>query len=149
MTRVQFSDDGLQVISGSRDGTVLVSPIMRARSHDELRGHCWCAHAARSSQQVRFWDVASGQQVRQVSGGEFAFVEGSDASKHQAGRHVLIASNDMLLIYEGDAEGNAASAVACFKAPQPISSVRCNGSNICVGCRGGAVCILQAPFLAA
>ena len=68
MTRVQFSDDGLQVISGSRDGTVLVSPIMRARSHDELRGHCWCAHAARSSQQVRFWDVASGQQVRQVLG---------------------------------------------------------------------------------
>ena len=41
VTRVQFSDDGLQVISGgSSDGTVLVSPIMRARSHDELRGHC-------------------------------------------------------------------------------------------------------------
>ena len=98
---------------------------------------------------MRFWDVASGQQVRQVSGSEFAFVEGSDASKHQAGRHVLTASNDMLLIYEGDAEGDAASAVACFKAPQHISSVRCNGSNICVGCSGGAVCILQAPFLAA
>ena len=40
VTRVQFSDDGLQVISSSRDGTVLVSQIMRARSHDELRGHC-------------------------------------------------------------------------------------------------------------
>ena len=86
---------------------------------------------------MHFWDVASGQQVRQVSGSEFAFVEGNDASKHQAGRHILTASNDMLLICEGDAEG-----------PQPISSVRCNGSNICVGCRGGAVCILQAPFLA-
>ena len=69
---------------------------------------------------MRFWDVASGQQVRQVSGSEFAFVEGNDASKHQAGRHILTASNDMLLIYEGDAEGDAASAVACFKAPQPI-----------------------------
>ena len=89
--------------------------------------------------------MASGQQVRQVSGREFAFVEG----KHQAGRHILTRSNDMLLIYEGDAKGDAASAVACFKAPQPISSVRCNGSNICVGCSGGAVCILQAPFLAA
>jgi hypothetical protein len=99
---------------------------------------------------VRFWDVASGQQVLQVSGSEFAFVEGNDASKHQAGRHILTASNDMLhLIYEGDAKGDAASAVACFKAPQPIKSVRCNGSNICVGCSGGAVCILQAPFLAA
>jgi hypothetical protein len=113
---------------------------------------------------VRFWDVASGQQVRQVSGSKFAFVEGDDASNHQAGRHILTWINDMLLIYEGDAEGDAASAVACFKAPQPIKSVRCNGSNIfvhadsgplvractiCVGCSGGAVCILQAPFLAA
>ena len=93
--------------------------------------------------------MVSGQQVRQVSGSEFAFVEGNDASKHQAGRHILTASKDMLLIYEGDAEGDAASFVACFKAPQKISSVRSNGSNICVGCTGGAVCILQALFLAA
>ena len=148
VTCVQFSDDGLQVISGSRDGTVLVSPITRARSHDELRGHCWCAHAARSSQQVRFWDVASGQQVRQVLGDEYALVEG-DAAQHQAGRHILTASENMLLIYEGGAEGGAASAVACFKAPETIESVRCYGGSICVGCRGGAVCILQAPFLAA
>ena len=53
VTRVQFSDDGLQVISGSDDGTVLVSPILRANpasqscvpilraeSHDQLRGPC-------------------------------------------------------------------------------------------------------------
>ena len=117
--RVQFSDDGLQIISGGSDGT------------------------------VRFWDLASGQQVRQVSGREFTFVEGNNASKHKAGRHILTASNDMLLIYEGDAEGDVASAVACFKAPQHISSMRSNGSNICVGCDGGAVCILQALFLAA
>ena len=32
MTRVQFSDDGLQVISGSDDGTVLVSPILSCKS---------------------------------------------------------------------------------------------------------------------
>jgi WD40 repeat protein len=30
VTRVQFSDDGLQVISGSTDGTVLVSHILHA-----------------------------------------------------------------------------------------------------------------------
>ena len=148
MTRVQFSDDGLQVISGSSDGTVLVSPIVRARSHDELRGHCWCAHAARSSQQVRFWDVASGQQVRQVLGDEFALVEG-DAAQHQAGRHILTARGNMLLIYEGGAEGGGASAVACFRAPEGITAVRCYGGSICVGCDLGAVCILQAPFLAA
>ena len=53
VTRVQFSDDGLQVISGSNDGTVLVSPILRANpasqscvlilraeSDDQLRGPC-------------------------------------------------------------------------------------------------------------
>jgi hypothetical protein len=93
--------------------------------------------------------VASGQQVRQVSGSEFAFVEGNGARKHQAGRHILALVDHMLLIYEGDAERDAASVVACFKAPQPILSVRCNGSNICVGCEGGAVLFLQAPFLAA
>ena len=98
---------------------------------------------------MRFWDVASGQQVRQVSGSEFAFVEGNDAFKHQAGRHILTASDDMLLIYEGGAEGEAASAVACFKAPEGITSVRYYGGSICVGCNGGEVCILQAPFLAA
>ena len=37
---VAYSLDGKHVVSGSDDGTVLVSPIMRARSHDELRGHC-------------------------------------------------------------------------------------------------------------
>jgi len=105
---------------------------------------------------VRFWDVASGQQVRQVLGDGFAFVEG-DAAQHQAGRHILTVSDggtessavDMLLIYEGGVEGGGASAVACFKAPETITSVRCYGGSICVGCDGGAVCILQALFLAA
>jgi WD40 repeat protein len=54
VTRVQFSDDGLQVISSSLDNTVLVSPILRAypacqqscvlilraESDDQLRGPC-------------------------------------------------------------------------------------------------------------
>jgi hypothetical protein len=92
--------------------------------------------------------VASGQQVWQVLVDSFAFVEG-DAAQHQAGRHILTTSRDMLLIYEGGAEGGPASAVACFRAPCHIMSVRCNGSNICVGCDDGAVCILQAPFLTA
>jgi len=97
---------------------------------------------------VRFWDAASGQQVRQVLGDGFAVVDG-DAAQHQTGRHILTASDGMLLIYEGGAEGGGASAVACFKAPEKITSVRCYGGSICVGCGGGAVCVLQAPFLAA
>ena len=103
--------------------------------------------------QVRFWDIASGKEVRQVAASEFAFVEGPDAT-HKTHQHLLTASGDMLLItellpLEGPQKDAAAMPVACFKAPQPISSVRCHGAAIFVGCRGGAVCWLQAPFLAA
>ena len=49
----------------------------------------------------------------------------------------------MLPVYESDTEGEAASAVAYFTA-----AVRRYGGSIFVGCMGGAVCTLQAPFLA-
>jgi hypothetical protein len=108
---------------------------------------------------VRFWDVASGTQVRQVAASEFAFDEGP-SDKGRTNRHVLtVAKNgygidsDMLLISalppSGGEQQGAAAPVACFKAPANIFSVRRHGVTICVGCRGGAVCILQAPFLAA
>jgi len=132
---VEFSDDGAQVISGSNEGT------------------------------VRVWDVASGTQVRQLTGEKFALVEGPCDEKHRY-RHVLTTNDDTLLIYkiakELHAEDGTAAAVAfspdgtrvvstpvaCFKAPKEIASVRCHGAAICVGCYGGAVCILSAPFLA-
>ena len=103
--------------------------------------------------QVRFWDVASGKEVRQVAGSEFAFVEGP-AAEHKTNQHLLTASEDMLLItellpHEGQQRDAAAMPVACFKAPQRITSVRCHGAAIFAGCSGGAVCLLQAPFLAA
>ena len=103
--------------------------------------------------QVRFWDVASGKEVRQVAGSEFAFVEGP-AAEHKTNRHVLTTKWDMLLINAlpssgGEQKDAAAMPVACFKAPQPITSVRCHGAAIFAGCSGGAVCLLQAPFLAA
>ena len=124
VTRVQFSDDAAQVLSCSDDGKVL------------------------------FWDIAEGRTVRQIYGCDFALVEGL-SDEHKRGRHVLIASNDKLLIYECAKEqrhgvdGAVAAPVACFKAPNRIESVRCRGAAICVGCDGGAVCILSAPFLAA
>ena len=122
MSRAEFSHDGAQVISASHDS-------------------------------VRLWDVASGRQVHQLAGDRFALVEGL-SGEHTTDRHVLTTHGDTLRIYEcaekqqhaGD--GAAAAPVAFFKAPQRVSSVQCVGATICVGCFGGAVCILSAPFLA-
>jgi len=125
--RVAFSGDGAQVVSASNDGT------------------------------VRFFDVASGRQVRQLAGDEFTLVKGLSGERKRD-RHVITVSGDsgdMLRIYEiGNEEqdardGAVAAPVACFMAPQEIASVGCCGAAICVGCYGGAVCLLSAPFLAA
>jgi len=107
-------------------------------------------------QSVRAWEVASGRQVGQFAGNEFAFVEGL-ADPRKRGRHILTVCGAVLLIYEGvkaqqhegGAAGAAAAPVACFKAPKHITALKCHGSVICVGCIGGAVCILSVPFLAA
>ena len=103
--------------------------------------------------QVRFWDIASGKEVRKVAGSEFAFGEGAERTEQWTNHHLLTAFGDELLITELVPHGgveeieDGATPVASFRAPQPITSVRCHGATICVGCEGGAVCILQAPFL--
>ena len=123
VVRVAFSGDGAQVVSASLDNT------------------------------VRFFDAASGRQVRQLAGDDFALVEGLSGERKKD-RHVITVSGDTLRIYKIGKEqqhaedGVAAAPVACFKAPQFISSMRCVGAAICVGCEGGAVCILRARFLA-
>ena len=102
--------------------------------------------------QVRFWDIASGKEVRQVAASEFAFVAGAEMREHTTNHHLLKAYGDTLLITkllpDGGAEDISAAPEASFKAPQYILSVRCHGATICVGCEDGAVCILHAPFLA-
>jgi hypothetical protein len=121
---------------------------------------------------VRFWDVASGKEVRQVAGQEFWFAEGPEGSEGKGGQFLLSVSrgNTVLITAlpplegvslgqtpldpSGVSEGETAHRrplppMACFKAPQDICSVRWHGATICVGDSSGVVCILQAPFLPA
>ena len=104
--------------------------------------------------QVRFWDIASGKEVHRVAGSDFAFGEGAETTGQWTNHHFLGATGDTLEISEllpNEGTGGiqyGAAPVASFKAPQRITSVLCHGATICVGCAGGAVCILQAPFLA-
>ena len=77
----------------------------------------------------------------------------SGRKQQQTDRHFLEAGDrsDTLLITELRPDGgveDGAKPVACFRAPQLIQALHCRGTTICVGCWGGAVCILQAPFLA-
>ena len=102
---------------------------------------------------MRFWDVASGTQVRQVAGDEFAFDEGP-SNEDKTNRHVLTYGEKLLQITAGASSSGGeqqdeAAPVACFKAPHPIKAVRRHGATICVGCEGGEVLFLRAPFLAA
>ena len=103
---------------------------------------------------MRWWEVASGRQARQLAGMEFALVEGLPG-EHTPDRQIITTSGNTLRIYEcvkkqQHAEDGAVEApMACFKAPQHIISVRCVGATICVGCYDGAVCLLSAPLLAA
>ena len=115
---------------------------------------------------IRFWDTASGRQVRQMQWkgwnkalGEwnpppFAFKTG-DKTENKRDGYVFEASDDMLQIcrdvkeVQRDKLGTLTGALACFKAPQNITNVRSHGAAICVACAGGAVCFLTAPFLTA
>ena len=125
---------------------------------------------------MRFWDIASGKEVRQVAPSEFHwktphFSTGAETLEHMTDRRLVKAArwSATLLITnliplgdddgcEGSEDGAApvatrqrraaAAPIACFKAPQHITAVRCHGATICVGGVDGAVCFLQAPFLA-
>ena len=104
---------------------------------------------------MRVWDVASGRLLRKLKGCDFVLVEGP-SNKHTSDLHVLtVEGGHTLMIYavakqqQRAEDGRAAAPVACFKAPERITSVRCHGAAICVSCCNGEVCFLSAPFLTA
>ena len=102
-------------------------------------------------EQVYFWDVAPGTEMQGCpSNCTGVILEEGTSNEHKTKTHVLSASLGMLLITElaSDVVSNP-EQIACFKAPRRITSVLSHGATqwICVGCAGGEVCILQAPFL--
>ena len=109
-------------------------------------------------EQVHFWNVASGKEMQGPPSDFAGVIHGNGTPNEHLGRqdwhktetHLLSASHDMLLITELPSEEVPnPEQVACFKAPRCITSVLSHGATkwICVGCTGGEVCILQAPFL--
>ena len=47
---------------------------------------------------MRFWDIASGQEVRRVAAAESAFVAGTELTELKTYRHFLKATDDTLVI---------------------------------------------------
>ena len=108
---------------------------------------------------MRVWDIASGNLVREaLAGSEFGFITDVKMRKVKTKRHFLKlgrpSGGGRLLITEllpgGGVEDidDDTVGVAYFTGPQTIISMRRHGTTICVGCEGGAVCILRARFLA-
>ena len=110
----------------------------------------------------RRWDIASGEEVRQVAASEIASGEEKDPQRCRTKKHLLTASGNILRITPllkpkdaGDGKAmeagalKAPAAIACFKAPTYITSVQCHGTTILVMCVGsvGWVHLLHAPFL--
>ena len=104
--------------------------------------------------QVRFWDVKDGKCKYEFPGKWtlVAAVEGP-ADVVRTGGHVIVAGGSELQVYAkgGGQQAGEYTVVGCFSVqePQQITSVRCWGERIGVGCNDGTVYVLRAPFLAA
>ena len=119
--QVEFSDDGLQVVSGGEDNSVRVSEIASTQVR-QLAGNVFAFVEGPSDQHTTYRHILTASD-------DTLLVYQVTKDRQRAGA------------------GAAETPVACFKAPQRIVSVRGHGAAICVGCEDGAVCILRAPFL--
>jgi len=110
--------------------------------------------SARNDGTMRFWDVATGAQRKEMPGEQFTFSKGP-SDKQMAGNYVVTTQGDLLLVHLTDtaiASANEKSEqnkkpVAFFRAPAPIATLQCAGDNIVVGCQNGEVLHLRAAFL--
>ena len=118
-----YSPDGTRIASGSYDGCVIV------------------------------WDAATGAQVEFPGKWTLVAAVEGPADVVRTGGHVIVAGGSELQVYAkgggqqaGEDTGGGGFSV---QEPQQITSVRCWGERIGVGCNDGTVYVLRAPFLAA
>ena len=115
--------------------------------------------SADSSGKTKVWNIATGEEKTEALAGSKLSKQGKD--KQQVGRFLCTAEGDLLLIHlladveeGGDKAAKAAKAakttrapVAFFRAPSPIFALDCQGAEIALGWKSGAVLLLRAAVL--
>ena len=105
---------------------------------------------------TKVWNFATGEEKTEaLAGSKFTLSKGKGDRKQQVGRYVCTAEGDLLLIHlladveeGGDKAAKAARApVAFFRAPSPIQALDCQGAEIALGGKSGAVLLLRAAVL--
>ena len=99
---------------------------------------------------TKFWDISTGTPKTDVPGKTFTFSKAAAGTEQRAGRYIITAEGDLLLVHHADG-GEASDAkkvpVAFFRAPSRIQTISCMGEHIGVGCESGAVLHLRAAWL--
>ena len=99
---------------------------------------------------TKFWDISTGTPKTDVPGTTFTFSKAAAGSKQRAGRFLITAEGDLVLVFQadsGEASDLKKAPVAFFRAPSTIGTIACKGEHICVGCQSGAVLHLRAAWL--
>ena len=99
---------------------------------------------------TKFWDISTGTPKTDVPGKTFTFSKAAAGSEQRAGRFLITAEGDLVLVFQadsGEASDLKKAPVAFFRAPSPIETIACTGEYIGVGCESGAVLHLRAAWL--
>ena len=82
---------------------------------------------------TKFWDISTGTPKTDVPGKTFTFSKAAAGTEQRAGRYIITAEGDLLLVHHADG-GEASDAkkvpVAFFRAPSRIQTISCMGEHI-------------------